>query len=135
MGLYLTDLPEERIAKYRRKAADARESAYNAQTIENSNAYMELAAAWEAMAVDLEHSEQATRKRLRVRWASEIGRKMPSSTRNEPVATPKASRAYQRGIGRELRLRYDKIAREPVPNELLELLHRIDAAGRLTAKS
>jgi hypothetical protein len=66
MGLYLTDLPEERIAKYRHNAADARESAYNAQTIENSNAYMELAAAWEAMAVDLEHSELATRKRLRV---------------------------------------------------------------------
>jgi hypothetical protein len=60
---------------------------------------------------------------------------MPSSARNEPVATPKASRACQRGIGRELRLRYDKIALEPVPNELLELLHRIDAARRLTAKS
>ncbi len=59
MGQYLTDWPEERIAKYRRMAADARESAYNARTIEICNAYMDLATAWETMAVDLEHAEEA----------------------------------------------------------------------------
>lgn len=60
---------------------------------------------------------------------------MPSNARIEPVATPKASRACQRGIGRELHRRYDEIAREPIPNEFLELLCRIDAAHRLAAKS
>ena len=59
MGQYLTDLPEERIAKYRRMATEARESARKAQTTETSNAYMDLATAWETMAVDLEHAEEA----------------------------------------------------------------------------
>jgi hypothetical protein len=47
------------------------------------------------------------------------------------IETPerlKAARACQRVIGRELRLMYDEIVGEQVPNELLELLHRIDAA-------
>jgi hypothetical protein len=54
-----TDLPEQRLAKYRRMAAQTRESAYNSRTTENRDAYMDLATAWETMAVDLEHTEEA----------------------------------------------------------------------------
>ena len=52
---FLTDLPEERIAKYRLMAAQARKAARNAKTSELSEGYMAMAAAWEAMAVDLQH--------------------------------------------------------------------------------
>jgi hypothetical protein len=38
-------------------------------------------------------------------------------------------RARQRAIGRELRRMYDDVAREPVPDELLDLLHKIDDPG------
>lgn len=38
-----------------------------------------------------------------------------------------AARARQRAIGRELRRMYDEIVQEPVPNEFLDILHRIDA--------
>ena len=40
----------------------------------------------------------------------------------------KAARARQRVIGDRLRLMYDEIAREQIPNDFLELLHSIDAA-------
>jgi hypothetical protein len=53
---------------------------------------------------------------------------MPSNARIEPTERLKAARACQRIIGRELSLVYDDIAREPVPNEFLELLHGIEAA-------
>lgn len=38
-------------------------------------------------------------------------------------------RARQRAIGRELRRMYDNIAKEPVPDDFLELLRKIDDAG------
>jgi hypothetical protein len=38
-------------------------------------------------------------------------------------------RARQRAIGRELRRIYDNVAKEPVPDEFLELLHKIDERG------
>lgn len=38
-------------------------------------------------------------------------------------------RARQRAIGRELRRMYDAVAKETVPDEFLELLHKIDEAG------
>jgi len=38
----------------------------------------------------------------------------------------RAIRARQRAIGRELRRMYDDIAQEPVPEELLDILKRID---------
>src|ERR1700682_3518808 len=44
---YLTDLPKDRIAKYRLMAAQARKA-------EISEAYMVVATAWETMAVDLQ---------------------------------------------------------------------------------
>ena len=55
---YLTDLPEERIAKYRMLAAQARKAAHNAKTSEISEAYMAVATAWETMALDLQHVEE-----------------------------------------------------------------------------
>lgn len=38
-------------------------------------------------------------------------------------------RARQRAIGRELRRMYDNVAKEPIPDELLSLLHKIDEEG------
>ena len=38
----------------------------------------------------------------------------------------RAIRTRQRAIGRELRRMYDEVAKEPVPNEFLELLRKID---------
>jgi hypothetical protein len=38
-------------------------------------------------------------------------------------------RARQRAIGRELRRMYDNVAKEPVPDDFLDLLHKIDEAG------
>jgi hypothetical protein len=38
-------------------------------------------------------------------------------------------RARQRAIGRELRRMYDNVAKETVPDDFLDLLHKIDEAG------
>ena len=38
-----------------------------------------------------------------------------------------AARARQRAIGRELRRMYDDVVQEPVPEDFLELLRKIDA--------
>ncbi|MGH6870193.1 MAG: NepR family anti-sigma factor [Rhizomicrobium sp.] len=35
-------------------------------------------------------------------------------------------RARQRALGRELRRMYDNVAREPVPDDLLDILNKID---------
>ena len=55
---YLADSPKDRIAKYRLMAAQARKAAHNAKTSEIREAYMVVAAAWETMAVDLQHVEE-----------------------------------------------------------------------------
>ena len=39
-----------------------------------------------------------------------------------------AARARQRAIGRELRRMYDDVVQEPVPEDFLELLRKIDAS-------
>jgi hypothetical protein len=39
-------------------------------------------------------------------------------------------RARQRAIGRELRRAFDEVAQEPVPEEFMDLLRRIDEAQR-----
>ena len=39
-----------------------------------------------------------------------------------------AARARQRAIGRELRRMYDEVVQEPVPDDFLDLLKKIDAA-------
>lgn len=46
----------------------------------------------------------------------------------------RAIRARQRAIGRELRRLYDDVAKEAVPNDFLELLHKIDDMSGGTAK-
>ncbi|MGD0190517.1 MAG: NepR family anti-sigma factor [Rhizomicrobium sp.] len=41
----------------------------------------------------------------------------------------RAIRTRQRAIGRELRRMFDDVVKEPVPNELLDLLKMIDEQG------
>jgi anti-sigma factor NepR-like protein len=41
----------------------------------------------------------------------------------------RAIRTRQRAIGRELRRMFDDVVKEPVPNELLDLLKLIDEQG------
>ncbi len=41
----------------------------------------------------------------------------------------KVLRARQRALGRELRRMYDDVAKEPVPDEFIDLLRRIDKRG------
>ena len=41
----------------------------------------------------------------------------------------RAIRARQRVLGRELRRMYDNVAQEPIPDEFLDLLQRIDSNG------
>lgn len=45
----------------------------------------------------------------------------------------RAIRARQRAIGRELRRLYDNVAKEPVPDDFLELLRKIDESGEVKA--
>lgn len=40
-----------------------------------------------------------------------------------------AARARQRAIGRELRRIFDEVVQEPIPDDFLELLKKIDAAA------
>ena len=47
----------------------------------------------------------------------------------------RAIRARQRVIGRELRRIYDGVAQEPVPDDFLDLLRRIDAKDEPGKKS
>jgi Anti-sigma factor NepR len=49
-----------------------------------------------------------------------------SKDQNPNREKARAIRARQRAIGRELRRMYDDIAQEPVPDDLLDLLKRID---------
>lgn len=45
-----------------------------------------------------------------------------------------AARARQRAIGRELRRMYDDVVQEPVPEDFLDLLKKIDDADRNKGK-
>ena len=53
-----------------------------------------------------------------------------NSVTNEekPNEKSRAIRARQRAIGRELRRMYDDVAQEPVPDDFMDLLRRIDDA-------
>ena len=57
-----------------------------------------------------------------------------SKDQNPNREKARAIRARQRAIGRELRRMYDDIAQEAVPEELLDLLKRIDDAGAGSTK-
>jgi hypothetical protein len=48
------------------------------------------------------------------------------SNEENPNEKSRAIRARQRAIGRELRRMYDDVAQEPVPEDFLELLQKID---------
>jgi hypothetical protein len=50
------------------------------------------------------------------------------SDEERPNEKARAIRARQRAIGRELRRMYDDVAQEPVPDDFLDLLQRIDQA-------
>ncbi len=39
-----------------------------------------------------------------------------------------AARARQRAIGRELRRMFDDVVQEPIPQDILDLLHQLDTA-------
>jgi hypothetical protein len=48
--------------------------------------------------------------------------------------TSRAVRARQRAIGRELRRMYDGVVSEPVPDEFLDLLRRMDEVEAIKKK-
>ena len=50
------------------------------------------------------------------------------SDEEKPNEKARAIRARQRAIGRELRRMYDDVAQEPVPDDFMDLLRRIDEA-------
>jgi len=54
-----------------------------------------------------------------------------SQTDREKVT---AVRARQRAIGRELRRMYDDVVQEPVPDDFLDLLRKIDEAAEKKGK-
>jgi hypothetical protein len=47
---------------------------------------------------------------------------------DKPNEKSRAIRARQRAIGRELRRMYDDVAQEPVPDDFMDLLRKIDEA-------
>jgi hypothetical protein len=47
---------------------------------------------------------------------------------DKPNEKTRAVRARQRAIGRELRRMYDDVAQEPVPDDFMDLLRKIDEA-------
>ncbi len=58
-----------------------------------------------------------------------------SKEQNPNREKARAIRARQRVIGRELRRIYDAVAQEPVPDDFLDLLKKIDAKDEPGKKS
>ncbi len=56
----------------------------------------------------------------RMQWEATV------SNEENPNEKSRAIRARQRAIGRELRRMYDDVAQEPVPEDFLDLLQKID---------
>ena len=48
------------------------------------------------------------------------------SNDEKPTEKARAIRARQRAIGRELRRMYDEVVQEPIPEDFLDLLKKID---------
>ena len=46
----------------------------------------------------------------------------------KPTEKARAVRARQRAIGRELRRMYDDVAQDPIPDDFMDLLRKIDEA-------
>jgi hypothetical protein len=57
VGEYLAEFVEERIAKYRLLAQEARNAALNSRNQEAIDMHMAMATAWEHLALELEHLE------------------------------------------------------------------------------
>ena len=55
------------------------------------------------------------------------------SNEEKPNEKSRAIRARQRAIGRELRRMYDDVAQEPIPDDFLDLLRKIDDADDVRA--
>jgi len=55
------------------------------------------------------------------------------SNEEKPNEKSRAIRARQRAIGRELRRMYDDVAQEPIPDDFLDLLRKIDDAEDVRA--
>jgi len=55
----------------------------------------------------------------------ELARTGPTGDRDKIAA----ARARQRAIGRELRRMYDDVVQEPVPDDFLDLLRKVDEAA------
>ena len=53
-----------------------------------------------------------------------------SKEKNPNPKKVRAARARQQAIGHELRRMFDSVVQEPVPNDFLELLKKIDATGK-----
>ena len=58
-----------------------------------------------------------------------------SKDQNPNREKARAIRARQRVIGRELRRMFDAVAQEPVPDDFLDLLQRMDAKDEAEKKS
>ncbi|HTP78346.1 MAG TPA: NepR family anti-sigma factor [Rhizomicrobium sp.] len=52
-----------------------------------------------------------------------------SKERSPSSEKARAARARQQALGRELRRIFDTVVQEPVPDEFLDLLKKIDAAS------
>jgi hypothetical protein len=68
--------------------------------------------------------------RTREMASSDMTQQWDTTVSNEekPNEKSRAIRARQRAIGRELRRMYDDVAQEPVPDDFLDLLRKIDDA-------
>ncbi|HWD27540.1 MAG TPA: NepR family anti-sigma factor [Rhizomicrobium sp.] len=58
-----------------------------------------------------------------------------SKDQNPNREKARAIRARQRVIGRELRRMYDAVAQEPVPDDFLDLLRKMDNKDEMGRKS
>lgn len=56
------------------------------------------------------------------------------SSEEKPGEKARAIRARQRAIGRELRRMYDDVAQEPIPEDFMDLLRKIDEADENAGK-
>jgi hypothetical protein len=63
VGEYLTDLPWERLANCRQRAAHAHECARRAIAPEVRDFYISIAMAWETLASEIEQKAEAERRR------------------------------------------------------------------------
>ena len=52
---------------------------------------------------------------------------LPEDNQSNAWAEITDIRARQRAIGRQLRRMYDEVAREPIPEDFLDLLRQLDA--------